>query len=154
MRSTSSKDYALLLLRLAGFYLAVGHGWGKIAALATGDGAGVIRTVEGVGFPLPVLFAWALALTEFAGGLLVFVGFATRYAAAFAAFVMFVASFLRHGALTQFLAWVGVSSATPEQLGSLGNAERAVLYLIVFGAVLILGGGQLSLDARLAQRRR
>jgi uncharacterized membrane protein YphA (DoxX/SURF4 family) len=57
-------DLALVLLRLAGLYLAVGHGWGKVVALASGEGGRFIEGVAELGFPAPGLFAWAAALDE------------------------------------------------------------------------------------------
>jgi uncharacterized membrane protein YphA (DoxX/SURF4 family) len=32
-----TRDLGLLILRLTGLYLAVGHGWGKIVGLASGQ---------------------------------------------------------------------------------------------------------------------
>ncbi len=150
---TGPNDYALLLLRLAGFYLAFGHGWAKFSALVTGDGAGLVGMVEGLGFPLPTLFAWALGITEFLGGLCIALGLGTRLAGALVAFAMFVAAFVRHRAITQFLAWVGLSGATDEQLRSWGDPERAVLFMLIGSGLLILGPGRLSLDRVLAERR-
>lgn len=153
MNRTTSQDVALLLLRFAGLYLALGHGWAKIVALASGGGAGIAGMVDGLGFPAPTLFAWALALAEFAAGLCVFVGFRTRIAALFPAIVMFVAAFIRHGAMTRWLAWIGLSAATPEELRAAGNPELAILYLLSFATLVVIGGGRLSLDERLKRRR-
>jgi len=95
-----ARDIGLLILRLAGLYLAAGHGWGKLVGLASGQS----RFVEGVanmGFPMPVLFAWAAGLAEFAGGLAMALGLFTRWAALLAGCTMFVAAFVRlHPALT------------------------------------------------------
>jgi putative oxidoreductase len=150
---TTAKDYALLALRLAGLYLALGHGLGKIIALTSGQDWW-INTVTGLGLPLPVLFAWAAALSEFIGGLCLALGLFTRVAAFFIACTMATATFLRHGAITQFLAWIGLSSATPEELRSLGDPERAILFLLIAIALLILDGGELSLERKIAERRR
>ena len=153
MTRTTSQDMALLLLRLVGLYLALGHGLGKIVALTSGSGAHIVRMVDGLGFPAPVLFAWALALAEFAGGLCVFVGLRTRVAAFFPAFAMLVAAFVNHGAMTRWLAWIGLSGAPPEQIRAAGNPELAILYLLSFATLVVLGGGRLSLDERLKGRR-
>lgn len=149
----TTTDYALLLLRMAGLLLAVGHGWGKIYGLATGA-EGFIGGVERLGLPMPVLFAWAAGLSEFVGGLLVAAGLMTRTAAFFAACTMATAAFVRHQSLLVFGAWLGIASPTPEALQAAGDPERALLFLIIMLAIVLTGAGKLSLDSRLAERRR
>ena len=87
-----------------------------------------------MGFPLPTLFAWAAALSEFAGGLLVAIGLLTRPAAFFAACTMAVAFFVRHGD-QPFL-----------------EGERAFLFLTAFLAILVAGAGRYAVDALLYRR--
>jgi len=146
-------DYALLVLRMAGLLLALGHGWGKIYGLTTGA-EGFIGGVERLGLPLPQLFAWAAALSEFVGGLLVAAGLLTRAAAFFAACTMATAVFARHQALLVFGAWIGVISPDPEALRAAGSPERALLFLVIMLAVMLMGAGSVSLDRMLADRRR
>ena len=146
-----TRDIGLLILRLAGLYLAVGHGWGKVVGLASGQS----RFVDGVasmGFPMPVLFAWAAGLAELAGGIAIALGLFTRWAAALAACTMFVAAFVRHRALSQFLSWLGISPATEEALRGWGNPELATVYLLACVAVALLGPGRFSIDAKLGRR--
>ena len=146
-----ARDIGLLILRLAGLYLALGHGLGKVMGLASGES----RFPEGLasmGFPLPGLFAWAAGLSEFAGGLAIALGLFTRWAAAFAAFTMFVAGFLRHKAASQFLSWVGIAPASEDSLKAWGNPELALVYLMVFAAIALLGAGRFSIDAKLGRR--
>jgi len=71
MSSLIAYDLGLLLVRLSGFYLALGHGLGKAIALASGEGGGLIAAVEALKFPMPLVFAWAAALAELVGGLCV-----------------------------------------------------------------------------------
>ena len=47
-------------------------------------------------FPLPVFFAWLVALTEFFGGIFVLLGLLTRWAALGLSVVMLVAIFTVH----------------------------------------------------------
>ena len=80
-------DLGLLVLRLGiGLTLALAHGLGKLP-----PSDGFIEGTAAMGFPLPVLFAWAAALSEFLGGLLLAVGLATRPAAVFVSVTMAVA---------------------------------------------------------------
>jgi putative oxidoreductase len=146
-------DLGLLLLRLTGLGMALAHGLGKIVALASGRGDGFIAGVESLGFPLPALFAWAAALAEFLGGLGVALGLGTRVAAAFAAFTMFVAAFLRHHALQHLLVVLGALDASEETVRSWGNPELALVYLLAFATLTLTGGGRFSLERRLRRRR-
>jgi len=146
-----TRDLGLLILRLAGLYLAVGHGWGKVIGLASGQS----RFVEGVanmGFPLPIVFAWAAALSEFAGGIAIALGLFTRWAAALAAATMFVAAFVRHRAAGHLLAWVGIAPASEDVLKSWGNPELATVYFVVCASLALLGAGRFSVDARLGRK--
>ena len=147
-----ARDVALLILRLAGLGLALAHGWGKVVMLASGGGDGFTQAVAAMGFPMPGVFAWAAALAEFAGGLAVALGLATRPAAAAAAFTMAVAAFGRHHAHDRLLALVGLGQATPEQIKAWGNPELALLYLLALLTLALTGGGRFALDARLSRR--
>jgi putative oxidoreductase len=146
-------DYALLILRVAGFVLAFAHGWGKVSSLASGSD-GMINMVARLGFPMPVVFAWAAALSEFAGGILVGLGLFTRWAAFFAACTVGVATFWRHNALVVFGAWLGILSPDEETLRAAGSPELAFLFFLVMFGLVILGGGRLSADHMLLNRRR
>jgi putative oxidoreductase len=154
MSKTFPNDIALLLLRLSGLGLALAHGYGKVAALATGQGDGFIAGVDSLGFPLPGLFAWAAALAEFLGGLCVALGLGTRMAAALAGATMFVAAFVRHHALQHLLVALGAMKASEETVRSWGNPELALVYLLAFATLVLTGGGRFSLDRVLPNRRR
>jgi putative oxidoreductase len=147
-----ARDIGLLLLRLAGVYLALAHGWGKVAGLASGQGR-FLQGVTEMGFPLPVVFAWAAALSEFVGGLLVALGLFIPFAAVLPAFTMLVAAFGRHHAIRQLLSWLGVAPVPEETVKAWGSPELAVAYLLIMVAVILLGPGRFSIDAWRAARK-
>jgi putative oxidoreductase len=139
-------DFALLLVRVLGAFLALGHGWGKLVRLTSGEGARFVEGVARLGFPLPEVFAWSAALAEFAGGLLILLGLATRYAAGFAAFTMAVAAFGRHRAWDQLMVYLGRSQVPEATLEAWGDPELALVYLVVFLALALAGPGRIALD--------
>src|SRR5262245_40421111 len=87
-----ASDVGLAFLRLAG----LGPGYHGYQKIFDGDMSNFASGVEKIGFPAPMAFAWAAALSELAGGALVAVGLFARFGAAFAAITMFVAAFLAH----------------------------------------------------------
>lgn len=148
-----ARDLGLLILRLAGLYLAISHGWGKVVGLSSGQG-GFVKGVAEMGLPAPLLFAWAAALAEFAGGILVTVGLGTRVAAAFAASTMAVAAFGRHHAHGHLLNALGVAPVSDEVSKGWGNPELALIYLLAFVAIALLGPGRFAIDARFGGKGR
>lgn len=122
------RDAGLLWLRvIAGAGMAY-HGYGK----AFGEWMPkFVEGVAGMGFPMPSLFAWAAALSEFAGGILLAAGLGTRYAAGFIFITMSVAAFVAH-------------AADPFQ-----KKELAIAYWTIAGALMMTGGGRFSLDRKL-----
>lgn len=125
----SRRDWGLLSLRVfAGLALALAHGVGKVP-----PSAGFMEGVARMGFPAPALFAWAAAITESVGGLLLAVGLLTRPAAIFILINMLVASFL-------------VQAGDPFL-----ERELALLYAGVAVLYALSGPGRLSVDAWLAR---
>ncbi|MFN3455544.1 MAG: DoxX family protein [Pseudobdellovibrio sp.] len=119
-------DLGLLIFRaFIGLSMAFAHGLGKIPPSAQ-----LIEGVTSMGFPMPVLFAWAAGLSEFLGALLIVVGLYTRYAAAFLGFTMAVAALVVH-------------SADPYQ-----TKELAFVYLFSCVLVIFAGAGKYSLDRK------
>jgi putative oxidoreductase len=117
-------EIGLALLRIAaGAGLALGHGINKVPV----DDR-FVMSVENLGFPMPVVFAWAAALAELVGGALLAFGFLTRPAALSIAFTMGVAFFLQH-------------AADPFKV-----KELAFLYGMVAIAFVFVGSGRLGLD--------
>lgn len=108
------------------------HGYGKVF------GGYMDKVVEGVakmGFPFPEFFAWAAALSEFAGGTLIVLGLATRFAALSVFITMSVAGFIVHAA------------------DPLNVKELAFAYWTAAGTLILTGAGPLSLDALFSKLR-
>lgn len=154
MRQILHDDVALFILRLSGLGLAVAHGWIKISALATGGGEQMVAAVASLGFPMPYAFAWAAGSAELIGGGLLAIGLFTRSAAFFVGFTMIIASFMRHQFLQQILLLFGLIAPSTQTIEGWGSPERAMLYLLVCLALLILGPGRLSLDYLSSSKKR
>ena len=126
-----ARDLGLLWLRvLMGAGIAY-HGYGKVF------GGQVEMLAQGLtswGWPVPIVWAWAAALSEFAGGILVAVGFQTRLAALSVFMTMSVAAFKAH-------------AADPFEI-----KELALAYWTMAGALVFTGGGAYTLEQRLAKR--
>jgi len=117
-------DLSLTVLRVtAGLLMAGLHGLGKVP-----PGEKLIDGVANLGFPEPVLFAWAAALSELVGGILLAAGFMTRLSALFFGFTMFVAAFGRH-------------LNDPWDV-----KELSVLYLAIALIFVFKGSGRFSID--------
>ncbi len=139
----------LLILRLGvGGYMFI-HGWGKVQMLIAGQ-------FEMFGDPIGIGSVASLVLVtlaEFVCAGLVMVGLGTRLAAAPVAFAMTVAVFVAHhsdpwtmdGAYRLFMAG---ESEFPL------SKEPAMMFLIVFLALVFTGAGRLSLDALIGARLR
>lgn len=117
-------NFGLLLLRLfAGLSIAFAHGIHKVP-----PSDGFVQGVSELGFPFPVMFAWCSAFAEFAGGILMALGLATRPAALLIGINVGVAAFLQH-------------ANDPYNV-----KEMALLYLFIALLVFITGSGKYSFD--------
>ena len=128
--ATTAGDVGLALLRVSvGVFIAY-HGLQKLPV-----SQGFIDNVAGLGFPQPTLFAWLAALTECVGGLLLAVGFLTRFVALALVFNMGVAAFVVHKGLP----FVAPQPGDPSK-------ELPMMYLFPFLAFVLTGAGRLSVD--------
>lgn len=124
-------DITWTIARLGfGLLMAFGHGIHKVP-----PGEQFVEGVGDLGFPVPVIFAWMAAISEFFGGLLLAVGLLTRPAAFLIVGTMFVAAFIRHWEDPVF--------------GPGASKEMALLYLCAAVAFLGAGGGRFSIDMAL-----
>jgi putative oxidoreductase len=120
-----NSDLGLLIFRLfVGLTMAFSHGLGKLPPPEQ-----LIAGVESIGFPMAIAFAWAAALSEFIGALLLASGLFTRIAATFIGFTMAVAGFIVHGA------------------DPFAKKEMAFLYLAACVMFIFTGAGKYSLDS-------
>lgn len=105
------------------------HGYGKVF------GGHMDQFREGViSLGMPAEMAWVAALSEFLGGICVALGLGTRIAAFFVFSTMSVAAFLAHAH------------------DPLAKKELALAYWTISGALIFLGAGDFSLDARLKRK--
>jgi len=123
-------DLGLLILRVGiGLSLAFGHGLGKIPV-----SEGFVEGVDKMGFPFPVFFAWAAALSEFLGGIFLALGFATKPNSVLITFTMLTAFFIRHGD------------------DPFARKEKAIIYAVVAIYLIFKGAGKYSIDHTIYNR--
>jgi putative oxidoreductase len=124
-------DLGLLILRLGGGgFMLFAHGLPKL--LDYSEMSGKFPDPIGLGSELSLILA---ILAELLCSLLVMLGLVTRLAALPLCATMFVAAFLHH-------------SADP-----FDKKELALLYLVVFVFLALVGGGNFSLDHLIRRRR-
>lgn len=119
------------LLRIMLGAVMITHGYGKVF----GDVSRLSGGVGAMGFPAPEFFAWAAAISEFFGGIMLILGLFTRFWSAMIGITMFVAAFVAH-------------AADPFQ-----KKELALVYLVVSIVIFLLGPGRASIDHLLFGRR-
>lgn len=129
--SETQHAVATTLLRVfVGLTMAFGHGLGKMPPPPQ-----MVEGVTAMGFPMPEVFAWLAALSEFAGGILLALGLLTRPAALFMAITMAVAAFMVHAA------------------DPFSTKEMALLYLVTSVFFVIHGAGRWSADHFISQKK-
>jgi putative oxidoreductase len=125
-------DFATLLVRLwIGLNLAIAHGVPKLS-----DPQPFLASECVQRFPLPTLAGWFAIAAQLAGGVCLALGFRTRIAAAAVLATMLAGALVVHGA------------------DGWSSKELQLVYAVVALWFVVLGGGPLSLDARLERRRR
>lgn len=131
----SEKDLAALILRVGfGFFIAFGHGLGKLQMLLAGN----------IQFPAlfgisPTINLILAILAEFVAGIMVLLGLRTRLASIPLMITMAVAAFVVHA---------------NDPLFSTGGASKefALIYFIGFAGTFLLGSGRYSVDAVAGRR--
>lgn len=129
MSDLMKNDKALLVLRIALAVVLVLHGYGKLF----GGMDGFTGMLDKMGFPLPVVMAWIVALLEFFGGLAIAVGLFTKYV-----------SYL---VIVQF----AVILIIVKKL-SFPSSDTDLLVFAAAIVLALLGAGSWSLDAKMGKK--
>ena len=126
------KDLSLLLLRLCAGGLMVPHGWGKLNRLMTGLEAGEVKFYNWMGIGAEASLGLAV-FGELVAPAFIVLGLFTRWMSIPAAITMAVAAF-------------GAHAGDP-----IGDKEHALLFLVPFVVLALLGGGRYGLDSRIGR---
>ena len=128
-------SWAALMLRLGGGVIFVGHGFPKLLREEKKPEVGRTRLVGAIGklgFPYPILWAYAVAAVEFVGGLLLVAGLFTPWVASILAIVMLLATY-----------WM------QKTIGFCMGSDFSFALLFMMIALIFLGDGRFSLGSRL-----
>ena len=137
--STSLQSLFLLAVRLYWGWQFAQTGWGKLNHLAR-----ITNFFRSLGIPFPAFNAHFVSWLEFAGGLLLIVGLASRLTGFLLTANMFIAY------------WTADHEALVSVFSDPGKFYGADPYTFLFASlqVLIFGAGVFSLDAAIAKRWR
>ena len=143
-----SGSFGLLLIRCIVGFVMFYHGSQKLFGWFDGGGMdGFIGNVGQMGLVpaawgiQPKYLAYAAAISEFGGGILLMLGFATRFAAVFVAATMAVAAFKVHGH-----AFALSTKPVP-------GMEYALTLMIVAIGLVFTGPGAFAMDRMFARRK-
>ena len=124
-------NFGLAIVRIfSGLGIALGHGIGKIPV-----SEGLVESIDKLGFPFPVFFAWGAALSEFGGGLLLTLGLGTRPVSLFLFLTMAGVAFLHHAE------------------DPFARKEKVFLYLVIFLFFFLVGSGKYGIDNAIRNHR-
>ena len=121
-------NWAPLILRLSLSIILIRHGWPKLFGPNPGL-KGFAGWLGSLGFPLPMFWAVIVALLEVFGGAALALGFLTQWVALFVAIQFAVIMFM-----------VKIKQ-------SFSESEIDLLIFAMALALVILGGGSISLDS-------
>lgn len=144
---TAVKGLGLAVLRLALAAVFIAHGANKLFGAFAGPGIGpggltnTAAFVASIGLKPAFALAVLLALTELGGGLLLIVGWFTRWVALALIISNGIAIWKVHMASGLFLNWTG----TP---GVGQGMEFSIVLIAALACLAISGGGDLSIDGR------
>jgi putative oxidoreductase len=153
--TTAMTALGLLALRLALAVVLVAHGLHDVFGFFSGAGVGpggldqMAARFARLGLEPGFVLAVLAGVTQLAGGLLVGVGFATRWAAAALTLHAFVMLWTQHASWGFFLNWIG-------DPGRGHGIEYVLVQMGAFVCLILAGGGEASADhwrARNAESR-
>ncbi len=131
------RDLGLLILRVAVGIIFVVHGWPKLNPNSPIRGAaGFAGFLKQMGMPLPLFFAWVVALLETVGAALLILGLGTRILALGFAVEMLVAAFVAKRGFMK----------VPFVAQQATGWELDFALLAASLALLFLGAGSIALD--------
>lgn len=140
-------DTASLALRIACGLIFIPHGFSKVF----GSG-GVAAFAQGLpGYGLPAILGYAAAYSELVGGALLVVGLLTRVDALLLACNMFVAAFVVQ--LPDALRDPDAAGKN-KAFAAIRGIELPLALFAAMIALLVLGGGLVSLDALIFRKRK
>ena len=147
LRPYQTYGIALLRVSLGVYYVIHGyHGWLVI---------GVERFAAlnaSMGIPLPTINAWAVVLGHLVGGALLIIGLYARLGALMNAFIMAGAAAFVH--IDQGFFMHGIVTNPQTGAAVAGGYEYSLFLLLATIAILLMGGGPLSVDALPRNRMR
>jgi putative oxidoreductase len=127
----SIAPYSYAIIRFCAGAILIYHGYGKLFG---GNIAGVAdHVVTPLGLPMPMAWAYFLAILEFFGGAALALGFLTRPIA-----LMLTIEFI---VITFWHAGNGYSFSSPK-----GGYEFPLLLTLVYAAIFFRGAGRCSID--------
>ena len=132
----TTDSWGLLGLRLATGAIFIAHGLPKFGIGGGGGLEGTAGWLGGMGLPLPMFMAILVASSEAIGGVMLIVGFMTRFAAATQVIAMLVAVFMVH--------WSSGFTAT-------GGYQWALLMAAAAFALMMDGAGKFSIDRNMSR---
>ncbi len=128
---STTDSWGLLGLRLVTGVIFIAHGLPKFGFMGGGGLEGTAASLGGMGIPLPMLSAVLVASAETVGGVMLIVGFMTRFAAATQVIAMLVAIFMVH--------WSNGLTAN-------GGYQWALLLAAAAFTLMMDGAGRYSVD--------
>lgn len=127
-------DFGLVTIRMMFGVIFIFHGSQKLFGAFGGHGVeGMAMFLQSMSFPLPYLNAWMAALTEFIGGVLLILGFASRISSLLLSFTMIVASFTAHAGSFDI---------------QKGGMEYPLSLSVILIALAFMGSGRYSLSRK------